>query len=41
MESAPMIIMSASKVELLSLKEEKDIVLPRVICRYEEQVFIG
>lgn len=31
---------SKLRVELLSLKEEKDIIVPRVICRYEEQVFI-
>lgn len=33
--------MSALKVELSSSKEEKYIVVLRVICRYEEQVFVA
>jgi len=41
MENVPMIVMSAPKVELLSSKEDKYIIVPRIIHIYEEWVFIG
>ena len=40
MANATTIVMSELRVELMSLKKEKDIVIPGVIHRYDEQVFV-